>query len=175
MTDRRIRKLVIVGGGTAGWMAAASFAHYFSRNDLEITVVDSSQIGTVGVGEATVPAIRDFFRSLGIDEFEVMRATRGTCKLGIEFRDWACKGQSFIHPFGVFGSPARDVAFHHFWLKLRKLGDPTPGSAYSLAIALCGRTVSHARIRIPPRPRRCSIGQCTSTPHCSRDTSASTR
>ena len=70
MADRRIRKLVIVGGGTAGWMAAASFAHYFSRNDIEITVVDSSQIGTVGVGEATVPAIRDYFRSLGLDEFE---------------------------------------------------------------------------------------------------------
>jgi tryptophan halogenase len=137
MTDSRIRKLVIVGGGTAGWMAAASFAHYFSRNDLEITVVDSSQIGTVGVGEATVPAIRDFFRSLGLDEFEVMRATRGTCKLGIEFKDWSRKGESFIHPFGVFGSPARDVAFHQFWLKLHKLGDSTPFSAYSLAVALC--------------------------------------
>jgi tryptophan halogenase len=139
MTDPRIRKLVIVGGGTAGWMAAASFAHYFSQNGLEITVVDSSQIGTVGVGEATVPAIRDFFRSLGLDEFEVMRATQGTCKLGIEFKDWRRKGESFIHPFGVFGTPARDVAFHQYWLKLRKLGDPTPFSAYSLAVALCGQ------------------------------------
>ena len=93
MTDHRIRKLVIVGGGTAGWMAAASFAHYFSQNGIEITVVDSSQIGTVGVGEATVPAIRDFFRSLGLDEFEVMRATQGTCKLGIEFKDWSAQGR----------------------------------------------------------------------------------
>jgi tryptophan halogenase len=149
MTDRRIRKLVIVGGGTAGWMAAASFAHYFARNDLEITVVDSSQIGTVGVGEATVPAIRDFFRSLGLDEFEVMRATQGTCKLGIEFRDWSRKGESFIHPFGVFGTPARDVAFHHYWLKLRQLGDPAPFSAYSLAVELC----KHGRFTRPhPAP-----------------------
>jgi tryptophan halogenase len=137
MTDRRIRKLVIVGGGTAGWMAAASFAHYFSRNGLEITVVESSEIGTVGVGEATVPAIRDFFRSLGLDELEVMRATQATCKLGIEFRDWSRIGESFFHPFGVFGAPARDVPFHQYWLRLRALGDSTPFAGYSLAIALC--------------------------------------
>jgi tryptophan halogenase len=137
MADPRIRKMVIVGGGTAGWMAAASFAHYFANNGLEITVVESSDIGTVGVGEATVPAIRDFFHSLGLDDFEVMRATQGTCKLGIEFKDWSTVGESFIHPFGVFGTPARDVAFHQYWLRLRTLGDTTPYAAYSLAIELC--------------------------------------
>ena len=137
MSDHRIRKLVIVGGGTAGWMAAASFAHYFANNGVEITVVESSEIGTVGVGEATVPAIRDFFHTLGLEDFEVMRATQGTCKLGIEFKDWSRVGESFVHPFGVFGAPARDVAFHQYWLRLRKLGDPTPFSAYSLAVGLC--------------------------------------
>jgi tryptophan halogenase len=118
-------------------MAAASFAHYFANNGLEITVVESSAIGTVGVGEATVPAIRDFFRSLGLDDFAVMRATQGTCKLGIEFKDWSRIGESFIHPFGVFGMPARDVAFHQYWLRLRQLGDTTPYAAYSLAAELC--------------------------------------
>jgi len=136
MNENRIRKLVIVGGGTAGWMAAASFAHYFANNGLEVTLVESSEIGTVGVGEATIPAIRDFFHSLELDDFEVMRATQGTCKLGIEFKDWSRVGESFFHPFGVFGSPARDVPFHHYWLKLRKLGDGAAYDEYSLAVAL---------------------------------------
>lgn len=137
MTHDRIRRLVIVGGGTAGWMAAASFAHYFSSKGLSITLIESADIGTVGVGEATIPAIRDFYRSLGMDEFELMRATRATVKLGIEFRDWSRPGAAFIHPFGLFGLPARDVAFHQYWLKLRQLGDTTPFGAYSLAIELC--------------------------------------
>jgi tryptophan 7-halogenase len=136
MSDHRLRKLVIVGGGTAGWMAAASFAHYFANSPLEITVVESSEIGTVGVGEATIPAIRDFLRNLGLDEFAVMKATQATCKLGIEFRDWSRVGESFFHPFGVFGAPARDVAFHHYWLRMRALGDPTPYSDYSLCVEI---------------------------------------
>lgn len=116
-------------------MAAASFAHYFGSR-LDITLVESSDIGTVGVGEATIPAIRDFLRNLGIDEFEVMRATQATCKLGIEFHDWSKIGDSFMHPFGVFGMPARDLPFHQFWLRLRQLGDTTPYGEYSLAIAI---------------------------------------
>lgn len=137
MTSDRIRRLVIVGGGTAGWMAAASFAHYFARQGLSITLIESAEIGTVGVGEATIPAIRDFYRSLDIDEFELMRATRATVKLGIEFKDWSRIGAAFIHPFGLFGMPARDVGFHHYWLKLRQLGDTSAFDAYSLAIELC--------------------------------------
>lgn len=139
MTDNRIRRLVIVGGGTAGWMAAASLAHHFPRETLSITLVESSDIGTVGVGEATIPAIRDFYRSLGIDEFALMRATQATVKLGIEFKDWSRRGEAFIHPFGLFGAPANDVPFHQYWLKLRQAGDATAFDAYSLAVALCRR------------------------------------
>jgi tryptophan halogenase len=136
MGDTRIRKLVIVGGGTAGWMAAASFSHYFSRESLEITLIESSEIGTVGVGEATIPAIRDFYRSLGIDEFELMRYTQATVKLGIEFRDWSRMGHKFMHPFGLFGTPAREVPFHQYWLRMHRLGDAHDFGDYSLAIAL---------------------------------------
>ena len=136
MGDTRIRKLVIVGGGTAGWMAAASFSHYFARQSLEITLIESSEIGTVGVGEATIPAIRDFYRSLGIDEFELMRYTQATVKLGIEFRDWSRVGHSFMHPFGLFGTPARDVPFHQYWLRMHRLGDAHEFGDYSLAVAL---------------------------------------
>jgi tryptophan halogenase len=136
MEDNRIRRVIIVGGGTAGWMAAASLSHYFANDALSITLIESSEIGTVGVGEATIPAIRDFYKSLGIDEFDLMRATQATVKLGIEFRDWVRPGLSFMHPFGLFGAPARDVPFHQYWLKLRRGGDATPFSAYSLAVAL---------------------------------------
>jgi tryptophan halogenase len=123
MTDNRIRSVVIVGGGTAGWMAAASLAHYFAKNRLAMTLVESTDIGTVGVGEATIPAIRDYYLDLGIDEFELMRATQATVKLGIEFRDWSVRGTSFIHPFALFGAAARDVPFHQYWLKLHRFGD----------------------------------------------------
>src|SRR6187551_256232 len=136
MSDTRIRKLVIVGGGTAGWMTAASSAHYFSREALEITLIESSEIGTVGVGEATIPAIRDFYRSLGIDEFELMRQTQATVKLGIEFRDWLRPGHAFMHPFGLFGTPARDVPFHQYWLRMHRLGDAHAFGDYSFGIAL---------------------------------------
>jgi tryptophan 7-halogenase len=136
MNDNRIRNVVIVGGGTAGWMAAASLSHYFAKTGLSITLVESSDIGTVGVGEATIPAIRDYYRSLGIDEFELMRATQATVKLGIELRDWAEIGISFMHPFGLFGAASRDVPFHQYWLKLRASGDKTDFGSYSLAIAL---------------------------------------
>lgn len=136
MSDQRIRHIVIVGGGTAGWMAAASLSNHFANSDMRITVVESSAIGTIGVGEATIPAIRDYYKGLGIDEFELMRATRATVKLGIEFTDWVRRGESFMHPFGLFGLPARDVPFHQYWLKARGAGDACAFGEYSLAIAL---------------------------------------
>ncbi len=82
-----IRQIVIAGGGTAGWMAACYFSGRLARQGVAITVVESSAIGTVGVGEATVPGIRDYFRAIGVEDIDVLRATGGTVKLGIEFRD----------------------------------------------------------------------------------------
>jgi tryptophan halogenase len=131
-----IRTLVIVGGGTAGWMAAAAFAGRFERQPLRIVVVESPDIRTVGVGEATVPGIRDYFRDLGVSEAAVMRATQGTVKLGIEFTDWAGPGRAFFHPFGLYGAPSRGVAFHQFWTRMRKAGDPHPIDDYSLCTAM---------------------------------------
>ncbi len=136
MNDLRIRQLIIVGGGTAGWMAAASFAHHFAKQDLAITVVESTDIPTIGVGEATIPAIRDYYRALGIDEFDLMRATQATCKLGIEFKDWSQPGKSFFHPFGLYGAPTREVPFHQYWLRVRQHGDDADLGLYSLAVSL---------------------------------------
>ncbi len=139
--DRAIQRIVIVGGGTAGWMSASYLARKLAHLRLSITVVDSSAIGTVGVGEATVPAIRDFLAAVELGEPEVLAATEGTIKYGIRFVDWAGKGQAFFHPFGLYGVPARGVAFHHYWLKLRAAGHDLPLADYCLATQLAERSL----------------------------------
>ena len=117
----QIRKVVIAGGGTAGWLAACALSHQF-RDRLDITLVESEQIGTVGVGESTVPPIRTFHRFLQIDEQEFLRAVAGTFKLSISFENWRRPGDRYIHPFGTTGQGTWAAAFHHFWLDGRRRG-----------------------------------------------------
>ncbi|WP_245942185.1 tryptophan halogenase family protein [Sphingomonas gilva] len=119
-----IRRVVIVGGGTAGWMAAAALARGLGTTHA-ITLIESASIGTVGVGEATVPPIRDFNRYLRIDEDEFVRATSGSFKLGIEFVGWNGEGSRYFHPFGFLGPDMAGADFHHVWLRhLAEGGDP---------------------------------------------------
>jgi tryptophan halogenase len=133
--DRRYR-VVILGGGTAGWMTAAALARRLPRDAYSITLIESDEIGTVGVGEATLPHIRQFNDMLGLDEAAFMRATQATFKLGVEFRDWNRPGDRYLHPFGAFGEPWGGVEFQHHWLRLRAVGRTTaPFQAYSYACA----------------------------------------
>jgi len=119
-------------------MTAAAFASIYGPAQRHIRLIESSEIGIVGVGEATLPHIRFFNRRIGIDERELMARTQATFKLGIEFVDWARLGDSYIHPFGAYGSRLAGIPFHHLWLRQRAAGDTTDISEYSLPVIAVG-------------------------------------
>jgi len=145
-----LRRIVIVGGGTAGWMTAAALSTVIDKESCRIELVESDAIGIVGVGEATIPAIHDFNRKLGIDEQAMMRSTNATFKLGIEFVNWANIGDRYMHPFGRYGFDINGVAFHHYWLDQRTRGDQTPFDDYCIP-SLAGR---HGRFALPQNDPR---------------------
>jgi tryptophan 7-halogenase len=136
---------VIVGGGTAGWMTAAAFARFLPSN-YQIALVESEDIGTVGVGEATIPQIHLFNAALDLDEAEFLRETKGSFKLGIEFEGWLEPGQSYMHAFGSVGRPQGLLPFQHYWVRGRDLGIAKPLLHYSLN-ELAARTMRMQRGR----------------------------
>ena len=121
-----VESIVIVGGGTAGWIAAAALAKLMG-DTVSIRLVESDAIGTVGVGEATIPQIRRLNQILGIDEREFLSRTHGTVKLGIEFNGWGAEGESYLHTFGDAGIDFHGVRFHHYWKRWQA---SHPGSSY---------------------------------------------
>lgn len=127
-------RVVILGGGSAGWMAAAALSRFLEVGH-QITLVESEDIGTVGVGEATIPQIRLFNRALGIAEADFLQATEGSIKLGIEFVDWHRRASRYIHGFGSIGRGLGVVPFHHLWLRARAEGWVEPLGATSPNIA----------------------------------------
>ena len=131
--DQRIR-VVVIGGGTAGWMTAASVATLLP-GAASVHLVESAEIGIVGVGEATLPHLCAFLGRLGIDEAAFMAATHATFKLGIEFRDFGRIGDSYMHPFGTYGRPLGGVGFHHYWLRRHHAGTAPPIGGYCVGAA----------------------------------------
>ena len=137
MTDQRIRSIVIVGGGTAGWMAAATLAKILTTRYCTVTLIESDEIGIIGVGEATIPQMATFNRMLELDEDDFVRETKGTFKLGIEFHNWGRQGHRYFHPFGSYGLNMEGVSFHAHWLRLHQLGEAPRLDEWSLP-ALAG-------------------------------------
>ncbi|WKL56718.1 tryptophan 7-halogenase [Asticcacaulis sp. ZE23SCel15] len=133
-----VKKIVIVGGGSAGWMTAAALSNALQTN-CQITLIESEDIGTVGVGEATIPPIKLFNETLGLDESEFIRRTQGSFKLGIQFVDWAEKGRSYFHPFGSYGRPFDLVHVHHYWQQANARGEARALDEYSMAWAAASR------------------------------------
>jgi len=127
-----IENIVIVGGGTAGWMTAAALSRLSESRTVSITLIESEQIGTVGVGEATIPPMVEFNQLLGIDEREMMAATQATFKLGIQFANWGKLGDNYLHPFGSYGYHMGGIAFHQVWHRARQEGERRPLQVFNL-------------------------------------------
>jgi tryptophan halogenase len=134
-----IRRIVVVGGGTAGWMAAAALARFVGGSGKRIVLVESEAIGTVGVGEGTIPPILEFMQQLGVDETEFLRETKASYKLGIEFVGWVTGDDRYFHQFGHIGRPLNGISFHQLWLKHRR--DPATGALanYSMSAVAAAR------------------------------------
>ncbi len=149
MQNHTVKRVVIAGGGTAGWTAAAALAKQLGPL-LDITLVESDQIGIVGVGEATIPTIRSFHALLGIDEREFMRATQATFKLGIAFENWARLGDRYIHPFGDIGKSTWMGGFHNLWLmaKAQGYGGDINDYCFELKVADAGRFALSDKVQI---------------------------
>jgi tryptophan halogenase len=133
MSAAKVQNVVVVGGGTAGWTAAAAIARLIGAN-LNVTLVESDAIGTVGVGEATIPPIRTLHRLLKIDEADFLSKVQGTFKLAIQFENWRETGHDYIHSFGVTGQGCWAAGFQHFWLKAKALGFAEDYSCYALEL-----------------------------------------
>ncbi len=141
MHDRRIRSLIIIGGGTAGWMAAAALSKSLAGMEIELRLIESPRVEPVGVGEATIPPIMDFIHQLGIDECDLVREIKATYKLGIGYRDWTRAGHFYFHPFGPTGPGMGHVPFQAYWLKMLLQGQAERLEEYSIqtVAALRGR------------------------------------
>lgn len=131
---RPIKRILIAGGGSSGWMTAALFARLF-QGLYEIVLVESDAIGTIGVGEATIPAIKKYVELLGLSENEFVARTQGSFKLGIQFVDWWRRGQDYFHGFGLIGQDLEWLRCHQYWLKASAMGHAEDFEAYSINTA----------------------------------------
>ena len=145
MKHKQTNKLVIIGGGMAGWAAAAALARRLKPRFYDITVVESSHVDNLGVGESVLPSVISFLRDLGLNEQDLIHKAQAGPKLGIEFRDWSEKGSSYFHPFGTIGSKLGEAGFFHYWLKARAGGDLTPLMDHSPAAVMA----KHGKFVLP--------------------------
>jgi tryptophan halogenase len=147
MGDPIHRRFVVVGGGTAGWIAAATLIQALKGKFASVELIESEEIGTVGVGEATIPPIQFLNGLLGIDEIDFIKKTQATFKLGIQFRDWGRLAAEYFHPFGAYGEAFEGVGFHHYWLRLRARGEGGELDSYALSTV----AAKAGKFALPPK------------------------
>lgn len=157
MSHEPVRRVLIVGGGTAGWIAASILLRVAGEG-LSIQLIESDAIGTVGVGEATIPTLQRLNELLGIPEDLFVKVSQATFKLGIEFRDWDKVGDAYIHTFGLLGKDTGLVDFHHYWLKMRQQGKVGPLEEYSINAAMCAAN-TFARASAKPEHRKSPVAR----------------
>ncbi len=145
-----VTSIVIVGGGSAGWMTAAALSSLLDPRSVKITLIESEEIGTVGVGEATIPDIINFNAILGIKETDFLRATNGTFKLGIEFNNWGRLGDTYFHPFGEHGVDMQGIDFHQYWMRFQRANPGSSIEEFSLS-AVASRAGKFAMPTNDPR------------------------
>jgi len=151
---KQLERILIVGGGSAGWMTAALFSRLF-QGLYEIVLVESEAIGTIGVGEATIPAIKKYNQLLGLEENDFLRRTQGSFKLGIQFVDWTRPGHSYVHGFGVIGQNLEWLRCHHYWLKARARGQAPDFARFSINAAAA---LANKFMRADPKMAESPIG-----------------
>jgi len=139
MNEHSIKEVVIVGGGTAGWMAAAALSRFLDNGYTRTTLVESEEIGTIGVGEATIPPLLSFNGLLGINENDFVRETKATFKLGIEFVNWGTVGRRYFHPFGTLGQDLQGIPFHQLYLRERQRQVMPDISAWAMSAVAAGQ------------------------------------
>ena len=149
-----LSRIIIVGGGTSGWMAGAMLTHYLRRELCQIELIESEEIGSIGVGESTVPPFVGLIQRLGIDEQDFIRSTEATYKLGIQFVGWHQRTDTYFHPFGVIGRPIGTHDFYQCWLKARAQGDTSSLQDFSP----CNVMAENGRFFPPAKARNTPIG-----------------
>jgi tryptophan halogenase len=149
-----IRKIVIVGGGSAGWITAAMLSHYFQRGGCAVELVESEEIGTIGVGESTIPPFLQLLASLGIDEQAFIQATQASFKLGIRFEDWKAAGERYLHPFGAIGGAIGPHEFYQCWLRAKAAGHPSELQDFAPGSVMAGQ----GKFMLPFKARGTLIG-----------------
>ena len=152
LPEHNIKRILIVGGGTAGWMTAAALSRLIDSDDIQITLIESEQIGTVGVGEATIPHIKIFNQLLGFKEDDFVRQTNATFKLGIEFNDWGHLGESYFHSFGRYGVSMEGLEFWHYWHRHNREGGRTSIDDYNLQVMAAYQNKFQRPVNIPNSP-----------------------
>lgn len=156
-----LKKIVIVGGGSAGWICAAMLGHYFEKGFCEVELIESEEIGTIGVGESTIPPFLQLIRTLGIDEQDFIQKTQASFKLAIRFEDWREKGETYYHPFGQIGGPVDVHEFYQCWLRAKANGHPSNLQDFAPATVMADT----GRFMLPAKAQRTMIANANYALH----------